>query len=95
MIESRIKNELSLKRYRKLKANRLSMIGLWGLILMLFFSVTAEFWANSKPIMVNYNKKIYFPFDGYCMYSRAPCGNINENLNIKILNNYLFMFIDS
>ena len=45
MIESRIKNELSLKRYRKLKANRLSMIGLWGLILMLFFSVTAEFWA--------------------------------------------------
>lgn len=61
MIESRIKNELSLKRYRKLKANRLSMIGLWGLILMLFFSVTAEFWANSKPVILSYNNQTYFP----------------------------------
>ena len=41
------------------------------------------------------NKKIYIPLDGYCMYSKAPCGDINENLNVKIINNYLFMFIDS
>ncbi len=41
------------------------------------------------------NKKIYMPLEGYCMYSKAPCGNINKNLNIKINNSYLFMIIDS
>ena len=41
------------------------------------------------------NKKIYIPLDGYCMYGKAPCGDINENLNVIIINNYLFMFIDS
>ncbi len=41
------------------------------------------------------NKKIYMPIDEYCMYSQAPCGYINKNLKVKILNNYLFMIIDS
>ena len=41
------------------------------------------------------NKKIYFPDDEYCMYSQAPCGNIDKKLKVKIINNYLFMFIDS
>jgi microcin C transport system permease protein len=61
MIESRIKNELTLKRYRKLKANRLSMVGLWGLLILFFFSVTAEFWANSKPVVLYHQSKLYFP----------------------------------
>ncbi|MFK8137986.1 MAG: ABC transporter permease subunit [Bdellovibrionales bacterium] len=61
MIEKRFKNELSLKRYRKLKANRLSMIGFWALIVISFFSVTAEFWANSKPVYMSYEGKSYFP----------------------------------
>lgn len=61
MIESRIKNELTLKRYRKLKANKLSMIGLWGILILFFFSATAEFWANSKPVMMYHNSQLYFP----------------------------------
>ena len=61
MIESRIRNELTLKRYRKLKANRLSMFGLWGLLLLFFLSATAEFWANSKPILLRYNQRLYMP----------------------------------
>ena len=49
---------------------------------------------KNKYKIIN-KKKIYMPVDGYCMYSKAPCGNINKNLNIKIKNNYLFMFIDT
>ena len=42
------------------------------------------------------NKEIiYTPVDGYCMYSKAPCGYIDENLNIKIKKNYLIMFINT
>ena len=41
------------------------------------------------------NKKIYTPLDGYCMYSQAPCGNINNNLKVKIINDYLIMYIGS
>lgn len=61
MIESRIKNELTLKRYRKLKSNRLSMIGLWGILILFFLSATAEFWANSKPVVMYHNSQLYFP----------------------------------
>ena len=48
---------------------------------------------KNKYKIIN-NSKIYMPIDGYCMYSKAPCGNINKNLKVKIKNNYLFMFID-
>ena len=42
------------------------------------------------------NKEIiYTPVDGYCMYSKAPCGYIDENLNIEIKNDYLIMFINT
>lgn len=61
MIESRIKNELTLKRYRKLKANKASMFGFWGLLILFFFSVSAEFWANSKPVFMYHQSKMYFP----------------------------------
>lgn len=35
-------------------------------------------------------KKIYFVENDYCMYSYGPCGLYNENLEIKIKNNYTF-----
>ena len=60
-----------------------------------FYSYNEDNKIKKYKYKIINNKKIYFPFDEYCMYSKAPCGNINENLNIKILNNYLFMFIDS
>jgi len=62
MIERWIKNDLSLKRWRRFKSNRLAVFSLIVLIFLTFFSLTAEFWANSKPIMMIYKGKVYLPF---------------------------------
>lgn len=62
LIENRfIKNELTLKRYRRFKRNKLAVISLMCLLVLIFLSVTAEFWANSKPHIMKYNGQIYVP----------------------------------
>ena len=61
MIEKLIKNEDSLKKWKRFKANRLAVISSWLVGFALFFSFTAEFWANSKPLYLKYNQKSYFP----------------------------------
>ncbi len=44
-----IKNELTLKRYRRFKRDRIAVLSVWVLPVMFFFSFTAELWANSVP----------------------------------------------
>lgn len=61
MIEKFIKNELTLKRYRRFKRNKLAVVSVWILGLLFFLSFTAEFWANSKPHVMKYQGKMYFP----------------------------------
>lgn len=61
MIEKRIKNDLTLKRYRKFKKNKLAVVSVLVLGFLFFVSFTAEFWANSKPIVMKYHDQIYFP----------------------------------
>lgn len=61
MIERFIKNDLSLKRYRRFKSVKRSVISVWILLFLLFLSVTAEFWANSKPIILSYQGRVYVP----------------------------------
>jgi microcin C transport system permease protein len=62
IVEGRIiTNELTLKRYRRFKRNKMAVVSSWLIFLLLFFSMTAEFWANSKPIIMNYQGKIYAP----------------------------------
>lgn len=61
MIEKWIKNEDSLKKWKRFKANRLAVISSWLVGIALFFSFSAEFWANSKPLYLKYNDKNYFP----------------------------------
>lgn len=56
-----IKNDLSLKRYRRFKKNKLASASVFVLILLLFLSLTAEFWANSKPHLMKYHGQIYAP----------------------------------
>lgn len=56
-----IKNELTLRRYRRFKRNKTAIISLWALFVISFFSFTAEFWANNKPIIMKYNGSIYVP----------------------------------
>lgn len=61
MIEKRITNELTLKRYRRFKSLKRSVWGVWVLLFFIFLSATAEFWANNKPLVMKYNGSVYFP----------------------------------
>lgn len=62
LVEGRlITNDLTLKRYRRFKRNKLAVLSTWIVFLLLFFSLTAEFWANSKPIMMKYQGQVYLP----------------------------------
>jgi microcin C transport system permease protein len=61
MIEKILKNEESLKKWRAFKTRKAAVISTWLLMLSCFFSFTAEFWANSKPLILHYQGKTYFP----------------------------------
>lgn len=62
MIEKSLaSNPLSLKRYRRFKKNRIAVISIFVLVVIAFFSMTAEFWANSKPLVLHYQGKTFFP----------------------------------
>lgn len=62
LVEGRlIKNELTLKRYRRFKRNKLAVFSVWMVMLLIFLSMTAEYWANNKPHVMKYHGKIYAP----------------------------------
>lgn len=61
MIERFIQNPLTLKRWRRFKEIKRAVIACWVLAFLIFVSITANFWANSKPIIMKYNGEIYFP----------------------------------
>lgn len=61
MIEKFIRNDLSLKRWRRFKSSPSAMISIWILLAISFFSFTAEFWANNRPIVMKYQEQIFFP----------------------------------
>ena len=60
-IEKRIKNSLTLKRYRRFKQKKASIFSLLILMVLCFFSFTAPIWSNSKPLVLYYQEKLYFP----------------------------------
>jgi len=55
------KNQLLKKRWKIFKNCRRGIYSLWLLIIFSFFSVTAEFWANDRPIVLIYKEQVYFP----------------------------------
>ena len=62
LIEGRlITNELTLKRYRRFKKNKLAVVSTWLVLFLLFLSFTAEWWANSKPHIMKYHGQTYVP----------------------------------
>lgn len=61
MIERHIHNELTLKRYRRFKRNKIAVASVWLLAFLFFLSFTAELWANSKPHLMKYQGKLYCP----------------------------------
>ncbi len=56
-----ISSELTLKRYRRFKRNRAAVISVFVFIFLIFVSFTAELWFNSKPHVLKYHGKLYFP----------------------------------
>ena len=56
-----IKNELTLKRYRRFKRNKIAVFSTLMVLALMFFSFTAEFWANNRPHLMKYQGKIYAP----------------------------------
>lgn len=61
MIEKLISNPLTQRRYRTFKKIKRSVISVWIFAFLIFISLTAEFWANSKPIVMKYEEQIYWP----------------------------------
>ena len=61
MIEKFIRNDDSLKKWRRFKSRKLAVISCWLIGLACFLSFTAEFWANSKPLIMKYDNHFYFP----------------------------------
>ncbi|HMN68113.1 MAG TPA: ABC transporter permease subunit [Bdellovibrionales bacterium] len=61
MMKSWIKNELTLKRIQRFRAIKRAVWSTYLIAFMLFLSVTAEFWANNKPILMKYNGSLYVP----------------------------------
>ncbi len=61
MITKFIKNEETLKKWQRFKKRKLAVISCWVMLVACFLSFTAEFWANSKPIIVRFNDEIMFP----------------------------------
>ena len=57
-----------------------------------FYSYNIDNKINKLNFKIINGKKIYYPNDEYCMYGYAPCGKINEKLNIKIFKNYSIIY---
>lgn len=49
------------RRWAKFKKNKLALFSLVVFLLLCFFSLTAELWANSKPLYLNYKGRSFFP----------------------------------
>lgn len=61
MIERHIKNDETLKKWRRFKSRKLAVISSWLIGLACVFSFSAEFWANNKPLVMKFNGQWLFP----------------------------------
>ncbi len=56
-----IRNDLTLRRWRRFKRNRIAMAWCWLLIGFTGLSFTAGFWADSKPLVMKWHGEYYAP----------------------------------
>jgi len=54
-------NSLYEKRWRRFRSNKMAVLCGIVLLIFCFLSITAEFWANSKPLILKYHGTTYFP----------------------------------
>ena len=70
-LTSRI-SPLTKRRWKGFFRQKRAWIGLTGFVFVFFFSMSAEFWSNSKPLILKYEGKWYFP--ALVNYSAATFG---------------------
>jgi microcin C transport system permease protein len=61
MIEYFIDNELTLKRWRRFKGRKAAVISSWCLLTCVLLTTLSPLLSNSKPLILKYNNKTYFP----------------------------------
>ncbi|HVK61867.1 MAG TPA: ABC transporter permease subunit [Bdellovibrionales bacterium] len=59
------KSDLAQKRWRRFKEKRTSVAAAILLGIFLVFSLTAELWANSQPLLMSYKGQTYWPVFKY------------------------------
>ncbi len=85
MIEKLIKNDLSKKRWRRFKARKSAVASLIVLLLLIFFSFTAEMWANNRPILMKFSGEWYVPvFKEYHPSVFGAEGNQTDYRELKL-----------
>src|SRR5271168_2574554 len=63
---------LARRRLQLFTANRRGFFSLWIFLALFFLSLAAEFIANDKPIIMEYNGKLYFPV--FTLYTEKDFG---------------------
>ena len=64
--------KISQRQWRLFFKQKRSWVGLVGFFIVLFFSMTAELWSNSKPLLLVREGKVYFP--AWKRYSASEFG---------------------
>ena len=61
MIEAFIKNDLTLKRWRRFKGRKMAWYSTLLLLFLIFLTAIAPLLSNNKPLYMNYQGKSFFP----------------------------------
>ncbi len=61
MLEKWITDDATLKRYKRFKKRKTAIVAIFVFSFLVFLSITAELWANSKPIIMVYDGNLMFP----------------------------------
>ncbi len=61
LIDQQIVHGAGQIRWKKFRQQIVAMVSLGLLCFFLFLSLTAEFWANNRPLLMKYQGQIYFP----------------------------------
>jgi microcin C transport system permease protein len=56
-----IKNDLTRKRYRRFKKDKIAVFSVFVILFLFFISFTAELWVNNRPHIMKYKGQIYYP----------------------------------
>lgn len=54
-------SDLTQKRLRRFYSKPLASLSLWLLLVLVVIGLTADLWANSKPVVMSYEGRLFFP----------------------------------